>query len=71
MGFCPATRPSPARSGPRAPGALPLPHVRAPLPSLPFSHLIFPRNNLLSSTSLSPHGALGFGDGDRRIWTPR
>jgi hypothetical protein len=48
------------------------PHVRAPLPSLPFSHSIFPRSNFLSSTSLSlPCGALGFGDGDRRIWTPR
>jgi hypothetical protein len=57
----------PARSGPRAPGALPLPHASP----LPFSHLIFPRNNLLSSTSLSPRDGLGFGDCDRRIWTTR
>jgi hypothetical protein len=51
----------------RAPLApLPLPH---PLVSYP--HSILPRSNLLSSTSLSPRGALGFGDDDRRIWTPR
>jgi hypothetical protein len=54
---------------PRAPGALPLPH--APLPSFPFSHSILPHSNFLYSTSLSlPRGALGFGDGDRRIWIP-
>ena len=38
--------------------------MRAPLVS--FSHLIYPRSNL----SLSPRGALGFGDGDRRSWIP-
>jgi hypothetical protein len=44
---------------------LPLPHARAPS-LLSLSHSIFPRSNLLSSTSLSiPRGALGFGDGNR------
>jgi hypothetical protein len=65
----------PAQLGPalaRAPLApLPLPHARTPSPCLSFPHSILPRSNLLSHLSLSPRGALGFGDGDRRIWTPR
>jgi hypothetical protein len=67
VGFYPGPRPSPARPG--APLALVSP--LCPLPSLPFSHLIFPRSNLLSSISLSPRGALGFGDDDHRIWILR
>jgi hypothetical protein len=41
-------------------------------PSGPFSLIsILPRSNLsLSHLSLSPRGALGFGDGDRRSWIP-
>jgi hypothetical protein len=54
--------------GPRAPGALPLPMPRpSPSPDLfpliQFSHAQLPLS--------LPRGALGFGDGDRRIWTPR
>jgi hypothetical protein len=44
MGFCIATRPSPtlsARFGPRAPGALPLPHA-CPPPFSPFLSFDFP-----------------------------
>jgi hypothetical protein len=55
---------------PRRDPAWPSEPALARAPPIPFSHLIFPRSNLLSSTSLSPRGALGFGDGDRRIWTP-
>jgi hypothetical protein len=35
-------RPDLARSSPRAPGAPSPPHVRAPLPLIPLSHLISP-----------------------------
>jgi hypothetical protein len=62
-------RPGLAQLGPRAPGALPLP-MRAPPPLVSFPHSILPRSNLLSSTSLSPRGALGFGDGGRRNLDP-
>ena len=59
----------PARPGLRAPGAQP-PPMRPHLSSL--SHLDLPRNNFpLPLPPLSPRGALGFGDGDHRIWTPR
>jgi hypothetical protein len=66
-----ATQPSLARPWPVRPWRPASFHPRAPLPSLPFSHSILLRSNFLSSTSLSsPRGALGFGDGDRRIWIP-
>jgi hypothetical protein len=69
-----ATQPGPAELGPalaRAPLAPCLSPYARPLPSLPFSHSILPRTNFLFSTSLSsPCGALGFGDGDHRIWIP-
>jgi hypothetical protein len=71
---CGPTRPGPARPGPapRVPSAPTPPHAPAP-PLVSYPHSILPRSNLLSSTSLSlsPCGALGFGDDDRRIWTPR
>jgi hypothetical protein len=70
VGFWPATRPSPAQPGPRAPGALPLPHARAP--SLLFLSLIqFSRAATSSPPPLSLlRDALGFGDGDHQIWIP-
>jgi hypothetical protein len=62
------TQSSPAQPGSRAPGA-PHPPMRPLLLSL--SHLDFPRNNLsLPLPSLSPRGALGLGDGDRRNLDP-
>jgi hypothetical protein len=70
---CGLARPDPARPslGPRAPGARSLP-MRAPPPLVSFSHLVSPAQQPLSHLPLSPRGgALGFGDGDRRIWTPR
>jgi hypothetical protein len=71
VGFCPATRPSPARSAlARAPLA-PVPPPCAP-PFSPFLSFDFPAQQPpLLHLSLSPYGALGFGDGDRQIWTPR
>jgi hypothetical protein len=70
-GFRSAMWPSPARSGPRAPGAPCPPHERPPLPDLfgsfDFSHAVTSLS--LSHLSLS-RGALGFGDGDRRSWIP-
>jgi hypothetical protein len=61
----------PARSGPRAPDALSLPHARPP-PFSPFLSFDFPAQQPpLLHPSLSSHGALGFGDSDRWIWTPR
>jgi hypothetical protein len=62
---------SPARSGPCAPGAPSPPH--APLPLIPLSHLIFSRGVTslsLFHLSLSPRGALGFGDMIARVWIP-
>jgi hypothetical protein len=46
------TQPGPAQPWLARHGA-PAPSPMRPLPSLPFSHSIFPRSNLLSSTSLS------------------
>jgi hypothetical protein len=66
-------RPSPPRPGlgPRTPGALPLP-MRAPPPLVSLPLIQISRAQLpLSPISLSPHGALGFGDGDHWIWTSR
>jgi hypothetical protein len=66
-------RPGPARPGlgPRAPGALPLP-MRAPSPLVSLSLIQFSRATTSSPPPLSlPRCALGFRDGDRRIWTPR
>jgi hypothetical protein len=82
VGFCPVVRPnpvhpSPARPGPgpRAPGARarrPAPPHAPPLPSLPFPSFNFSRAATSSPPPLTlPRCALGFGDGDRRIWTPR
>jgi hypothetical protein len=65
-------RPGPTQSGPRAPGA---PAPMRPLPLFSFSHSIYPTQQPPSpsptSLSLSPRGALGFGDGDRRSLDPR
>jgi hypothetical protein len=70
-GFWPVVRPGQLGSAtahmPLAP--LPLPMRPPPLVSSP--HSILPRSNSLYLSSLSPRGALGFGDDDRRIWTPR
>jgi hypothetical protein len=66
-------RPGPARSGPRAPGAPYTPHARAPPPGL-FLSFDFSRavtSLSLFHLSLSPRGALGFGDGDRRSLDPQ
>jgi hypothetical protein len=64
------TRPSLARPSPARPTCpwRPLLPMRAPW-SL-FSHLISPAQQPLSPISLSPRGALGFGDGDLRSWIP-
>jgi hypothetical protein len=73
-------RPSPARHsaaqlGPRAPGVVPSP-MCAPSPG-PFPSFNSPvqqppsLSHLSLSLSLSPRGALGFGDGDRRNLDPR
>jgi hypothetical protein len=66
-GFLPAVRPSPVSA--RAPLApVPSPCAR-PLPWSLSLISILPCSNLsLSHLSLSPRGALGFGDGDRRSW---
>jgi hypothetical protein len=57
-------QPSSARpSSARAPLAPPAPYARPLVPLLSFD---FSR----TTTSLSPRGALGFGDGDRRSWIP-
>jgi hypothetical protein len=75
---CDATQPGPARPGPawpgpgsRAPGALPLP-IRAPPPFSSFLSFNSPAQQLplLHLSLFSPCGALGFGDGNRRIWIP-
>jgi hypothetical protein len=66
-------RPSPARPslGPRAPGAPAPPPCTRPLPLSLFPSFNSPvQQPPLPPLSLSPRGALGFGDGDRRIWTP-
>src|SRR5688572_14836820 len=73
---CDQARPSPAWPGPARPArpwrplpspcARPLPSPCArPLPLISFSYLISPAQQppSPSPTSLSPHGALGFGDG--------
>jgi hypothetical protein len=58
-------RPSLARA-PLAPLALPM---HAPPPLIPLSHLIFSRAvTYLSHLSLSPRGALGFGDEIAGVW---
>jgi hypothetical protein len=69
--WCGPAQPDPAQLGPRAPGARALP-MRAPL-----SPGLFPSFNSptqqpppLPPLSLSPRGALGFGDGDRRNLDP-
>jgi hypothetical protein len=71
VGFDP--RCDPAQPDPRAPRAPP-PCVR-PLPLISFSHLISPTQQPPSPTptspSLSPRGALGFGDGDHWSLDPR
>jgi hypothetical protein len=61
-------RPDPAQPGLglRAPGALPL-----PLPLFPSFNSLAHNSLSLSPIFLFPRCALGFGDGDRRIWTPR
>jgi hypothetical protein len=59
-----------AQLGPRAPAALPLP-MRARPSHVSLSLIQFSRAATSSPPPLSPRGALGFGDGDRRIWTPR
>jgi hypothetical protein len=67
--FDPRHDPARPGPGPRASGDPASPH--APPLSLPFSHLIFPRSNSLSSTSLSsPLCPRCFGDGYRWIWIP-
>jgi hypothetical protein len=60
-----AAQPSSARA-PLAP--VPSPCVPPPLVFSP--HSILPHSNLLSHLSLSPRGALGLGDGDRRNLDP-
>jgi hypothetical protein len=69
-----AAQPSPTRSGlarPARPWRPCPPHAPPPLVSSP--HSILPRSNLLPlpPLSLSPHGALGFGDADRRNLDPQ
>jgi hypothetical protein len=60
-------QPSPAQLGPRAPGTPCSPCA----PLVPFLSFDFSRvASSLSPISLSPRGALGFGDGDRRSWIP-
>jgi hypothetical protein len=70
---CGVAQPSPTQPGPaRLTRAWrPLIPMRAPPWSL-FSHLISPTQQPLSLSpiSLSPRGALRFGDGDRRSWIP-
>jgi hypothetical protein len=57
------------RCGPAHPSSA---HLGPCPPPLVFSpHSILPRSNLLSHLSLSPRGALGLGDGDRRNLDPR
>jgi hypothetical protein len=73
--FGPAVRPSLARPSPARPSSARVPLAPpAPMrvPPGPFSLIsILPRSNLsLSHLSISPRGALGFGDGDRRSWIP-
>jgi hypothetical protein len=65
-----AAQPGPARPWPHALGALLLPMCAPPLVSL--SLIQFSRAATSSPPPLSlPRCALGFGDGDRRIWTSR
>jgi hypothetical protein len=66
---CGPAHPDPTQPSSACAPLAPVPSPCAPLVSLP--HSILPRSNLLSHLSLSPRGALGFRDGDRRIWTPR
>lgn len=65
---CGLAQPGPAQLGPRALGAPCSPCT--PIRLISFPHSILPRSNLLSHRSLSPRGALGFGDGDRRNLDP-
>jgi hypothetical protein len=55
--------------GPLAP--CPSPCMYPPSPCLSFPHSILPRTTPSLSHLSLPHCALGFGDGDRQIWTPR
>jgi hypothetical protein len=68
-------RPSPARSGPVRPAGpwRPLPYPCAPPPPNPVVSFDFlPHSNFpLPPLSLSPHGALGFGDEIAGVWIPR
>jgi hypothetical protein len=69
---CGLAQPCSAQLGPRAPGARALP-MRPPLP-WSFPLIQFSRATTSSSPtslSLSPRGALGLGDGDRRNLDPR
>jgi hypothetical protein len=63
----------PGPFGPRAPGAACPPHARAPSPdpfvSFDFSHTVTSLS--LFHLSLSPRGALAFGDGDHRSLDPQ
>jgi hypothetical protein len=65
-------RPSSVRPLPACPWR-PCPPQTRPAPCLSFPHSILQCSNLLShlSLSLSPYGALGFGDADRRNLDPR
>jgi hypothetical protein len=62
-----AAQPSPALA--HAPLA-PCPSPCAPLPWSLSAHSILPRTTPSLSRLSLPRGALGFGDGDRRIWIP-
>jgi hypothetical protein len=74
-GFLPrdATQPDPTRPAlarvPWRPCTFPM--CVPPSPCLSFPHSILPRTTPSLSPISLPRGALGFGDGDRRIWTPR
>jgi hypothetical protein len=71
MGLDPRCGPSPAQPGPVRPPGAPCPPY-APPPPDPFVSFVFSRAvTPLLHLSLSPRGALGFGDGDRRSLDPR
>jgi hypothetical protein len=64
-------RPSPAQpSSAHAPLAPPAPHARTPWSLFPHFNSPAQQPLSLSLPSLSPCGALGFRDGDRRSWIP-
>jgi hypothetical protein len=67
---CDPAQPGPAQSGTRAPGA-PAPMCAPPPPGLFLSFDFSRAATSLSHLSLSPRGALGFGDGDRQSLDPR